>query len=144
MWDEIVRYSSEYDSAVLTFISWNGYPFSFRCQPMIEEETRRLRIPVPNAVDPEAGSTSLVWHRHDKRLWNLHSFAIRGNLVKDGAGWYVEPAAFIPGVGIGGWRSYVRFLVNGRRTTKQYLKKRGLSRPKLDWGEWDAIMSQVS
>lgn len=141
MWAEIVRYSGQYESAVLTYISRNGYPFSFRCRPVIEEATRRLRISVPPAVDPEPGSSSLIWHRHDENLWNLHSFAVRGNLVEDGTGWFVEPEAFIPGVGIGGWRSYVRFLVNGRRTTKQYLQKRGLPRPKLNWDEWDAIFS---
>jgi hypothetical protein len=81
----------------------------------------------------------LLWHRHDERLWKLNSFAVRGQLLQDDRGWIIRPELFIPGVGIGGWRSYLRFLVHGRRTTRLYLERRGLPRPKFDWGEWDTL-----
>lgn len=118
-----------------------GYPFSLRCHPQPDSAAKMLRMNIPAGIALEPGPASLLWHRHDERLWKLHSFAVRGILLQDEIGWAVRPEAFIPGVGVGGWRSYVRFLINGRRTTQRYLQTCGLERPQLDWVEWRALMS---
>ena len=137
MWSDILKYSGEYQSAVLTVVDSAGYPFSLRCQPQPDSATETIRLEIPASTTFDPGSACLLWHRHDERLWNLHSFAVRGTLSQDETGWTVRPEQFIPGVGIGGWRSYVRFLVNGRRTTRRYLEQRNLPRPKLDWHEFE-------
>lgn len=142
MWSDISQYAGKYQSAVLTGMDSGGYPFSWRCQPHLDEKERVLRLVLPAGVEVLPGPACMLWHRHDERLWQLHSFAVRGKLISDETGWYVRPEIFIPGVGIGGWRSYVRFLVNGRRTTRRYLQRHGLTRPKLNWDEWDTILAQ--
>jgi len=143
MWSEILKYNNAYESAVLTGMDQNGYPFSLRCKPQPNNNDRTLRLVLPKNVDLKSGPACLLWHRHDDRLWNLHSFAVRGELDVDDQGWYVRPELFIPGVGVGGWRSYVRFLVDGRRTTRRYLERRGLTRPRLNWDEWDSITQNI-
>jgi len=136
MWSDILNHSAAYESAVLTALDAGSYPFSLRCRPQWDNTAQTLRLNLPAGIVLEPGPACLLWHRHDARLWNLHSFAVRGTLARDETGWYVQPEQFIPGVGVGGWRSYVRFLVNGRRTTRRYLAQRNLARPKLDWDEF--------
>ena len=143
MWSEILKYSDLYESAVLTLLADDGYPFSLRCNSEPDSANKTLRLVLPLGVGLKSGPASLLWHRHDERLWNLNSFGVRGLLLDDNKGWYVRPEAFIPGVGVGGWRSYVRFLVNGRRTTRRYLERRGLPRPKFDWAEWDNLTENL-
>lgn len=144
MWSDISRYAGEYESAVLTVLDAGEYPSSQRCRPQLDHAAKTLRVLLPAQLDLKPGPACLLWHRHDERLWNLHSFAVRGLLEYDAAGWYVRPQAFIPGVGIGGWRSYVRFLVNGRRTTRRYLQRHGLERPALNWDEWNVITAHMN
>jgi len=143
-WPDILHYSREYQSAVITGLDVGGYPWSWRCRPSPDEAEKTLRLAFPNGIAPTdvraPGPACLLWHRHDDRLWQLHSFAVRGALIQDEVGWALRPEQFIPGVGIGGWRSYLRFLVNGRRTTRRYLEARNLPRPKLDWYEWQEIL----
>ena len=143
MWADIVKYASMYESAVLTALDSSGYPFSLRCQPRLDREAQTLHLALPGGADMTPGPACILWHRHDERLGRMGSFVVRGTLVNDNAGWTVRPEAFVPGVGIGGWRSYVRFVVNGRHTTRRYLQKRGLPRPKLDWEEWEAITANL-
>ncbi len=140
MWPEILKYCEPYESAVLTWVAEDGYPFSIRSKPEPEEAHKLIRLDLPPGLELKSGPASLLWHRHDDRLWKLNSFAVRGQLLEENKGWVIRPELFIPGVGIGGWRSYVRFLVNGRRTTRRYLERRGLPRPKFNWDEWDALM----
>jgi hypothetical protein len=141
MWSDIVKYAGEYESAVLTGMETGGYPFSQRCRPEPDAARKRLYLDLPRWIPLEPGPACLLWHRHDAHLWNLHSFVVRGTLIHEETGWYLQPAQFIPGVGIGGWRSYVHFLLDGRRTTRRYLQRRGLSRPKLNWHEWEDLTS---
>jgi len=143
MWSDILKYSDHYESAVLTVLADDGYPFSLRCNPEPDSANKTLRLVLPHGVELKSGPASLLWHRHDDRLWNLNSFGVRGLILDDNKGWTVRPEAFIPGVGVGGWRSYVRFLVNGRRTTRRYLERRGLLRPKFDWAEWDILTENI-
>ncbi len=38
-----------------------------------------------------------------------------------------------------GFRAAARMLVGARKTTKAYLKKRGLARPRIPWDEVEAV-----
>ena len=143
MWSEIERYMPEFKSGVLTGLDTDGRPFSLRCQAELDSQSETLRLDLPESVDLESGPASLLFHKHDENLWQLLSFAIRGDLERVGERWIFQPQDFIPGVGIGGLSSYLRFLIKGRKTTKQYMQKRGLERPKVPWDEWQAAFSQV-
>lgn len=143
MWDQINRYLPEFDTAVLTGFDTSGRPFSLRCQPLIDDD-RVVRLQLPAYIELLPGPANLLCHRHDERLWNLKSFALRGLLERDDGGWLLRPEVFIPGAGIGGLMSYVRFLRSGRRTTRRYLKTRNLDRPRVPWDEWQEVFDSTS
>jgi len=128
MWSEIIRYLPEFKSAVLTGLDEAGYPFSVRCQPHADLSRYVLRAQVPEGCGIQPGPASLLCHKHDERLWNLRSFVLRGTLERDEQGWLLRPRQFIPGMGIGGLMGYVRYIRKCRRTARQYLEQRGLSR----------------
>ena len=143
MWANISRYLPKFDSAVLSGLDAAGRPFSVRCRPQADSANQVLRLPLPEAAPLMPGPACLLFHKHDDRLWNLLSFVVRGRLERDEQGWVLRPSQFIPGVGIGGLMSYIRFLVDGRRTTNRYLRKRGLPRPRIPWHEWQAVFDQA-
>ena len=143
MWDEIVRHLPSFESAVLTGLDGEGYPYSVRCRARIDPTARTLRVRLPTAVSLRPGPASLLCHGHDKNMWNLKSFLVRGTLTRDDPGWSFLPQRFVPGAGIGGPMGTVRFVIGSRRNARRYLKKRGLPRPRIPWGEINAIKAQA-
>ncbi len=143
MWDDILKHLPNFESAVLTGVDVNGYPYSIRCQSRPDEEARTLRAQLPEDVAIQPGRASLLCHEHDENLWNLKSFMVRGDLRQDGPEWSFYPRALVPGAAVGGMMGLVRFVINSRRTTNRYLKKRGLSRPVVPWKTLKAIKDRV-
>mgnify|MGYP001563759021 CR=1 FL=1 len=143
MWTSLTQYLPKFKDGVLTGLDADGGPFSLRCQPQPDSAARVLRLSLPGNTPLRPGPACLLFHKHDDRLWNLLSFVVRGTLERDGQDWILRPEQFVPGVGIGGLMSYVRFLVNGRRTTSRYLRKRGLARPHIAWREWQEVFDQA-
>lgn len=143
MWDKIVKYLVEFQSAVLTAIDADGYPYSIRCQPEIDALAHVLRISTTAQHPIAAGPAGLLCHKHDRLLWNLRSFQIKGTLETAAAGWIFRPKEFIPGAGIGGLPAFVGWVVQCRRDAKRYLTRRGLPRPIVPWDEYKAISQQV-
>jgi hypothetical protein len=141
VWDEIVRHLPSFESAVLTGLDAEGYPYSVRCRPRIDPTTRTLKVQLPAAIRP--GPASLLCHRHDENMWNLKSFLVRGTLTREGPGWSFRPRRFVPGAGIGGRMGLVRFVIGSRRNARRYLEKRGQPRPRIPWGEVNAIKAQA-
>lgn len=144
MWPEIVKYLPEFPSAVLTAYDSDNRPFSLRCRPQPDLNFQVLRIDIPPGLNLQEEKACMLFHKHDENLWNLKSFVVQGSIYRDESGWFLQPERFIPGMGIGGVRSYLSFVVNGRRNTARYLKKRGLKRPKVDWNELAQMMSQAN
>lgn len=143
MWDELITHLSDFPSAVLTGTDAEGYPFSVRCRPTPDIEARLLRVRLPEGTRICSGPASLLCHSHDENLWNLKSFLVRGVLSRDGGDWNFEPRHFIAGAGIGGLPAMARFFIGSRRRAGRYLKKRGLARPKVPWGEINVIKKQA-
>lgn len=144
MWAEIVKYLPEFPSAVLTAFDSEGRPFSLRCRPRPDLDFQVLRFDFFPGLDLQNGQACMLFHKHDKNLWNLKSFVVQGSIYRDESGWLLQPDRFIPGMGIGGLKSYPTFVLNGRRNTARYLKKRGLKRPKVDWNELAQMMTQAN
>ena len=144
MWAEIVKHLPDFPSAVLTGVDATGYPFSARCVPRLDAEARAVRVDVPEGGSIRPGPACLLCHKHDQRLWNLKSCVVRGRLERDGRGWLLRPCGFIPGMGIGGLWGYVRLLRGARRSTRRYLARRGLPRPRIPWDEVRALMEQAN
>jgi hypothetical protein len=143
MWDEIVRLLPSFESAVLTGLDAEGYPYSMRCKPWVDASARVLAVRLPAYASVQAGPACLLCHSHDENLWNLRSFLVRGALAREGGQWTFEPQRYVPGAGVEGLRGMVNFVSGSRRNTKRYLNKRGLSRPRIPWKAINEIKAQV-
>lgn len=142
MWPDVARESAKFASGVLSGLGPNGTPVSVRCRPLVDAPRRLLVIEDPYPVSP--GPASLLYHRHDERLWKLRSCLITGELTVEADLWILRPARFVPGMGVGGPLSYLRLLVNGRRTASRYLEARNLARPQPAWDEVMALLGRAA
>jgi hypothetical protein len=140
----MVKHLPSFESAVLTGLDGEGYPYSVRCRHYTDPVRRVLRMRLPAGIPVQPGPASLLYHRHDENMWNLKSFLVRGNLSQDARGWTLHPQRFVPGAGIGGPMGMVRFLIGSRRNARRYLKKRELSRPRVPWEEIEAIKARAN
>ncbi len=143
MWDEIAEHLPGFESAVLTGLDAEGYPYSVRCRPRTDPVRRVLRVRLFEGIPVRPGPASLLCHSHDENLWNLKSFLVRGELGRDARGWKFHPQRFIPGAGIGGPASMLRLFAGSRRTARRYLERRGLPRPRVPWEEIIAIKARA-
>ena len=144
MFAEITEHLYQFESAVLSGLDEEGYPFSVRCRPYSDASGAEvLRVWLPPDTPLRPGPASLLCHSHDENLWNLKSFLVRGVLEKDGGGWSFEPDQFIPGIGFGGLTAMIRFFTGSRRKAGRYLSKRGLERPRIPWDEINAAKEGV-
>jgi hypothetical protein len=145
MWAEITRYLYQFESAVLSGLDEEGYPFSVRCRPYPDASGAEvLKIWLAPGTPVRPGPASLLCHSHDEKLWNLKSFLVRGVLVRDAGGWSFEPGHFIPGIGIGGPPAMIRFFFSSRRKASRYLQERNLARPSIPWDEINTARKAVS
>lgn len=142
MWREVRREAARFRSGVVAGLGRDGGPVSARCGSRVDAVRRVLVIEDPYPV--EAGKASLLYHRHDERLWKLRSCLITGWLSRHGGEWLFQPERFVPGMGIGGPLSYVRLLVRGRRTASQYLRERGLDRPPVAWQDIYELLDKAA
>jgi hypothetical protein len=143
VWHEISRLLSTYSSAVVTVVAPDGYPISFRCTPDIDHAGEVLRIDPPPAVLLRAGRAGLLCHRHDERLWRLHSFHVAGSLERRDASWVLRPDRLTVGLGHGGLVHQLRVIRSAQRTAAAYLARRGWERPPIDWRRLKALKREV-
>ncbi len=136
MWSKLIKELAMFSNAVVTGVDANGYPFSFRCVPLIDDAEQALRIQLPVGIPIQAGRAGLLCHSHDEQLWNLKNFIVQGELESQPGGWVFRPQRFIAGSGTGGPLGDVKMMLNASRSAKRYLAKRGLPRPTIPW---DAI-----
>jgi len=142
---ETRKHLYQFESAVLSGLDEEGYPFSVRCRPYPDTfGPDVLTVWLPPGTPIRPGPASLLCHSHDENLWNLKSFLVRGVLVKDAGGWSFEPGRFIPGLGIGGLPAMIRFFFSSRRNASRYLRERNLARPSIPWDEINAAKKASS
>jgi len=143
MWTEIVKEMAGFSTAVLTSVDASGYPFSIRCKTNPDSVAQVLRVQMPESVQFRPGPAGLLCHQHDESLWNLKSMTLRGLLEQDDQGWFFRPLKYTPGAGIGGLPAMVKFVLEGRRSTKHFLNKRHLPRPVIAWDTIHAIWAEI-
>lgn len=141
MWRDVERESGRFDSAVLSTVTESG-PISVRCRATADPRRRILVVHDPGASRP--GPASILYHRHDERLWKLRSCLIVGRLEKSDSEWAFVAERFVPGMGVGGPLSYLRFLRKGRSTAARYLERRGLPRPEVAWDEIGLLLDRAA
>jgi hypothetical protein len=143
MWAKLVKSLAIFSSAVLTGLDADGYPFSVRCTLRPDHERQVLNVHLPAASGIQPGLAGLLCHSHDEWLWNLKSFGIQGRLEQEAGGWVFHPLRFIPGAGMEGPLGQFRMIQKGRKSAQQYLEKRGLPRPAVDWQGIKALRAQL-
>jgi hypothetical protein len=88
-----------YDTAVLSFVAHDGYPFSIRIPVSTDRRGRRIHVDAtPAATVPLLpGPACITAHDHDERLAWSRNFQVRGQLLGDRSGWTVTPQQVVDG-----------------------------------------------
>lgn len=131
MWPNIRKHTAPFASAVLTGLDAEGYPFSVRCIPTFDDNEQVLRIAPAAGEHVTAGQASLLFHSHNDQLWDLQIVQVLGTLEARGEAWAFRPERLL-GDGGSAWKA-IQMIVGARRTTRRYLAKRGLARPRIPW-----------
>nr|CEL20131.1 pyridoxamine 5'-phosphate oxidase-related, FMN-binding [Kibdelosporangium sp. MJ126-NF4] len=118
-----------FDTAVLGAQDTDGKPVLIRVRP--EPTEAGYQVNIPSDIHLESGPASLLVHSHDEMLANLRLALVRGRLAGD----TFTPSQTVEPIG-----SNMRVLRQGRKNTKEYLRKRGLSRPKVNWAAFTELV----
>ena len=131
VWDErIDELGSRYDTAVVSLVAPDGFPFSARVKVDVDRGAQRVRLTeVSTGAPMQPGLACLTAHEHDEDFSWQSNFQVRGDLVEDDQGWSIVPAKLVGGFEVPkgqvaivreNFRKSLRF----RRTAKRELAKR--------------------
>lgn len=99
VWDaRIMELGARYQTAVLSLVSPDGFPFSIRVPIRVEEASRRILIDAdPDSVPLQPGLACLTAHDHAPDFTWQQNFQVRGDLVLDGEQWALMPHKLVGG-----------------------------------------------
>jgi hypothetical protein len=140
---EVVRRLPTYRSAVLGLQRGNDLPSLRRVQLTVDPETRDFRVEDPSPEPLSAGPASLLLHRHDEHLWDLHNFVVLGELAEHGDGWVFVPTRFVRGTDGLKPVAVLRSVRQMRRSADGYLSRRKLDRPQVAWDEFKRVTTSA-
>jgi hypothetical protein len=132
-WDaRIEELGSHYETAVLSFVAPDGFPFSVRVPLEVDRRARLVRLDVePVGAPLQPGLACVTAHEHDPAFDWQRNFQVRGDLVEHGDGWALVPHRVVPGFELPPSGALARTLTNlpkvmrFRRTAKRELARRG-------------------
>jgi hypothetical protein len=136
---EVVRRLPTYRSAVLGVQRGDDLPSLRRVQVAVDAGARTFRLEDPTGEPLSAGPASLLLHRHNDRLWDLHNFVVLGELAHHDDGWVFVPTRFVRGSDGLDPVAVVRAVWQMRRSADRYLSRRKLDRPQIDWDEFKRV-----
>ncbi|MEU2422140.1 pyridoxamine 5'-phosphate oxidase family protein [Streptomyces sp. NPDC007851] len=128
---------ARYPTAVLAARDASGAPVLARTRPAPTADGFAVAVPADCPAAP--GPASLLAHRHDERLNNLHNVLVRGELRAGDGGLVLIPGQVVEPMGTGRVSDAVGVLRSTKRATDRYLSRRGLSRPRVQWQEFRAL-----
>jgi hypothetical protein len=127
----IEELGTSYDTAVLSTVAPDGFPFSVRVPVSADREANLVRIEAEPVGDPLCpGLACLTAHAHEPRLTWQRNFQVRGDLRDDGDGWSFVPHRVVEGFELPPGGALQRALMNFgkvrrfRRTAKRELGRR--------------------
>ena len=99
LWDErIDELGERYDTAVLSYVAPDGFPFSARVPIGVDRAARRVRVEAePVGAPLEAGLACVTAHDHHPDFKWQRNFQVRGDLVRDDGGWAIVPHKLVGG-----------------------------------------------
>jgi hypothetical protein len=132
LWDaRIDELGRRYDTAVLSLLAPDGFPFSARVPVTPDPGARLIRLgPAPAATPLEPGLACLTAHDHSPDFTWQRNFQVRGDLVEDGDGWALVPGKLVggfelpPGGTLGRMRVNFWKIRRFRRIARRELAKR--------------------
>ena len=131
-WDErIEELGRRYQTAVLSLVAPDGFPFSVRQPIRPDRRAGLIRIEQTAQGAPlQPGLVCLTAHDHAPDFSWQRNFQVRGDLVRDERGWAVAPHRLIGGFELPPSSPVARYRLNAakmwrfRRTAKRELAKR--------------------
>jgi hypothetical protein len=132
---------ARYPRAVLAARDATGAPVLARTRPVPADGGFAVDVPADCAALP--GPASLLVHRHDERLNNMHNALVRGELRAADGGLLLVPAGVVEPMGSGRASESVSVLRTTRRATARYPRRRGLERPQARWQDFRALARQA-
>jgi hypothetical protein len=120
-----------FSTAVLSFVSPDGFPFAVRVGVRSDEASRRIQIEGDPCGPPLLpGLACLTAHRHAERFSWQENFQVRGDLVPAGDRWVLVPRRLVDGFEIPpsrakALRANAIKALRFHRTAKRELARRG-------------------
>jgi Pyridoxamine 5'-phosphate oxidase len=109
----IAEVGSRYETAVLSLVTPDGYPFSVRVPMTADRRGRSIAIDVePTGAELHPGPVCVTAHDHDPELRWTRNFQVRGGLLRDEHGWVVLPHRLVGGFELPPTGSLVRAVTN--------------------------------
>jgi hypothetical protein len=131
-WDpRIGELGRHYDSAVLSFVAPDGFPFAVRVPVFADRRARLVDIGEGVIGAPvQPGLACVTAHEHEPQLAWHRSFHVRGDLVHRPDGWSLVPHRVVAGFELPRTGSLTRTVANFgkirrfRRTARRELRRR--------------------
>ncbi|MET1075547.1 MAG: pyridoxamine 5'-phosphate oxidase family protein [Umezawaea sp.] len=125
-----------FPTAVLGARDAEGAPTLLRVRPVPGDSG--FAVDVPDDAEIEPGRASLLGHQHDENLAKVKFVLVRGELTGGPGEWTLVPSREVqPAAST--WSTIRRT----RRSARDYLAKRGLARPRVDWAGFTAVADSV-
>lgn len=118
-------------TAVLSFVSPDGFPFAVRVPAQVDEASRLIRIAgEPSGLPLQPGLACLTAHAYGDDFTWQQNFQVRGDLISSGEGWMLVPRRLVGGFELPPSRlAAIRLnaakALRFRRTAKRELARRG-------------------
>ena len=131
-WDDRIReLGRRHPTAVIAWVSPDGFPLAVRVPVNVEEGERRIAIESsPASVPLMEGRACLTAHAHGPNFEWQENFQVRGDLVRDGDSWKLVPHKLVGGFELPKESEFARYRRNFKksmrfyRTRKRLLKER--------------------
>ena len=91
---------ARHDTAVLSFVETDGYPFAVRVPVDADRRAKAVRIDIEtpmSGIRLLAGPACLTAHDHHELLHWTRNFQVRGELLQDRDGWLITPQRVLTG-----------------------------------------------
>jgi hypothetical protein len=131
-WDERMNeLGDRYESAVLSLVAPDGFPFSVRLPISVDRQAHRVRLGGGAlGVPVQPGLACVTAHDHHPEFKWQRNFQVRGDLVEEEGGWTLVPHKLIggfelpPGSLLDRYRLNAKKMLRFRKTARRELARR--------------------
>jgi general stress protein 26 len=139
---QVTRQLAGYSDGVLATVVRDEPPVLRRVRPVADPASGTLLLQDADPAGLTAATTAnLLLHRHDDQLGRLRQLGAVGALEAGQEHVALRPTRLLAGPMATTPLSLARTLRRLRRTTQDYLDRRGLSRPVIPWADYHRLAS---